>query len=74
MKDGEERARKRKAGEDGVLCRGSSLCKDLEGHAVGCFPVAGAEERACRGHGVEGKLGRRAEASQEASCDPSEEY
>lgn len=57
MKDGEERARERKTGEDGVLCRGSGLCKDLEGHAVGCFPVAGAEERSCRGRGVRARWG-----------------
>lgn len=38
-------------------CRGSGLCKDLEGHAVGCFPVAGAEERACRGRGVRASWG-----------------
>lgn len=30
-----------------------------EGHAVGCFPVAGAEERACRGRGVRASWGDR---------------
>lgn len=38
-------------GEEGIPSRGSSLCKDLEGHAFGCMDQE-LEHRRGRGEGV----------------------